>query len=240
MCQTLLTFFIWLSLETQLVISSFKKNIVIIIIIVLMWPISSDQYLREQFKRRKDFCLKASESSLHGDLASLDLGCDGTENHGRRVWRSRAVQLTVVRKGRGKGAWCRERETKQKGARGLLLLYPFCLCWGSNPRSHAHQTGILLLNHLLSPSFSWTPCRLSGWCYLHSGLILLPWLITFGNVLIPFHSSLSTAEIISSVLLNTVTLKTKANDHLFEVSGTTVSGKEAGHWGMLDQSDRNE
>ena len=42
--------------------------------------------------------------------------------------------------GRGRD---REREIKQKGASGLLLPYPFCLCWWSNPRSWSCVLGKL-------------------------------------------------------------------------------------------------
>lgn len=70
------------------------------------------------------------------DLASLFFDCD-TENHGRRVWRSRDIQLTVVRKARRRGI-LRQRERQRKMIEGICLI--FCPCWDqTQDLMHARQ-----------------------------------------------------------------------------------------------------
>lgn len=102
------------------------------------------------------------------DLAPLVFDCD-TENHGRRVWKSRDGQLTVVRKAKT-GDWDREKD--REDARGHLP-YPFCPFWDqTQDLMHARQVFHCWATSPALPSFSvHLSLQSTGWCCLQSGLI---------------------------------------------------------------------
>jgi hypothetical protein len=85
-------------------------------------PMYQSQYLRKQFKRRKDlFYLMLSGDSVNSWLAPMLWACAEEEHRGRRAWQSKAAHLVAARKQCMFGGWGQDKMYSSKACPRNLI-----------------------------------------------------------------------------------------------------------------------